>query len=152
MNPITVLEFVNLFFAGNLAGMEIGFHYGLPETDEIMDEQSQLRLRQILIRRLRVLVPAFFVPAALSGVAVTILNRTAPGFRFRLAGVLAVLIWIMTRVVATAPTNSATEELDPTAPPENWKAQVKHAERFHIIGTWAAVLAFAFFLLAKRSK
>ncbi len=30
----------------------------------------------------------------------------------------------------------------------NWKAQVSRAERFHIIGVWAAVLAFACFLTA----
>lgn len=32
--------------------------------------------------------------------------------------------------------------------PTNWKAQVNHAERFHIVGVWAAILAFAFFLTA----
>ena len=149
---MNVLDFMNLFFAGTLAGMEVVIHYGLPESDEIMDEQSQLRLRQALIRRLRVLVPAFFLPAAVSGIAVTVLNGTAPGFWFRGAGVIAILTWIFTRVVATAPINSATADWDPTAPPKDWKAQVNHAERFHIVGTWAAIMAFVFFLLASRSN
>ncbi len=150
--PMNVLDFVNLFFAGSLAGMEIVVHYGLPESDEIMDEQSQIRLRQALIRIFRVLVPAFFLPGGVSGIAVTALNGTKPGFWFRGAGVLSILTWIFTRVVATAPTNSATADWDPTTPPEDWKAQVNHAERFHIIGTWAAIMAFVFFLLSNRSN
>jgi NADPH:quinone reductase-like Zn-dependent oxidoreductase len=33
-------------------------------------------------------------------------------------------------------------------PPKNWKELVHRAERFHIVGVWAAVLAFACFLTA----
>ena len=54
---------------------------------EVLDEQAQLQLRQALVLRLRVLVPAFFVPTALSGIAVTVLDGSAPGFWFRCAGV-----------------------------------------------------------------
>jgi hypothetical protein len=58
------------------------------------------------------------------------------------------LTWIVIRVIGTVPINSATLSWNPSAPPQNWKAQVNHAERFHIVGVWAAVLAFAFFLTA----
>ncbi len=152
MNPATVLDFVNLFFAGILGGIEIVIHYGLRAPAEVLDEQSQLQLRQALVLRLRVLVPAFFVPTAVSGIAVTILDGTAPGFWFRCAGVLAILIWILIRVIGTVPINSATLTWQPSAPPENWRALVNHAERFHIVGVWAAVLAFAFFLAAVALK
>ncbi len=57
MNPATVLDFVNLFFAGILAGIEIVIHYGLRAPTEVLDEQSQIQLRQALVLRLRVLVP-----------------------------------------------------------------------------------------------
>ena len=60
MNIATALDFVNLFFAGMLAGIEFVIHYGLRGPSEILDEQSQLQLRQALVMRLRVLVPAFF--------------------------------------------------------------------------------------------
>ena len=152
MNLSTVLDFVNLFFAGSLAGIEIVLHYGLPESAEIMDEPSQLRLRQAQVRRLRVLVPAFFLPTAVSGIAVTVLNGTASGFWLRGAGVLAILTWILTRVVGTVSINSDTLDWNPSTPPKDWKEQVNHAERFHIVGTWAAIMAFAFFLLANRSN
>ncbi len=152
MNPATVLDFVNVFFAGMLAGIEFVIHYGLRGPSEILDEHSQLQLRQALVMRLRVLVPAFFVPTAVSGIALTVLDGAAPGFWFRCAGVLAMLIWILIRVIGTVPINSATLTWQPSAPPKNWKALVNHAERFHIVGVWAVVLAFALFLTAMTLK
>jgi hypothetical protein len=148
LNSIIVLDFANLFFAGLLAGIEFVIHYGLRAPAEVLDEQSQLQLRQALVLRLRVLVPAFFLPAAVSGIAVTVLDVGAPGFWLRGAGLLAMLIWIVIRVVGTVPINSATLTWQLSAPPKNWKALVNHAERFHIVGVWAVVLAFALFLAA----
>jgi|SRR5258708_2691899 hypothetical protein len=152
MTPATILDFVNVFFAGMLAGVEFVIHYGLRAPAEILDERSQLQFRQALVLRLRVLVPAFFVPAAVSGIALTVLDGAAPGFWFRCAGVVAMLTWIMIRVIGTVPLNSATLTWQPSAPPKNWKALVNHAERFHIVGVWAAVMAFAFFLTAVALK
>jgi hypothetical protein len=152
MNLAIVLDFMNLFFAGILAGIEIVIHYGLRSPAEVLDEQSQILLRQALILRLRVLVPAFFVPTAVLAIAVTALDGGAPGFWFRCAGVLAVLIWILIRVIGTVPINSATLTWQPSAPPKNWRAQVNHAERFHIVGVWAVIMAFAFFLTATALK
>jgi len=148
MTPITVLDFVNVFFAGMLAGIEFVIHYGLRTPAEILDERSQLQFRQALILRLRVLVPAFFVPTAVLGITLTVLGSGTPGFGFRCAGVVAILTWIVIRVIGTVPINSATLTWQPGTPPKNWKALVNHAERFHIVGVWAAVLAFAFFLTA----
>jgi hypothetical protein len=143
-----VLAFVNLFCAGMLAGMEFVIHYGLTAPAETLDERSQLQLRQALVLRLRALVPAFFAPAALTGIAITVLDATMPGFWFRCAALLALLLWVVIRVIGTVPINSATLTWQLDAPPKDWKAQVNHAERFHIVGTWAAVAAFAFFLIA----
>jgi hypothetical protein len=143
-----ILAFVNLFFAGMLAGMEFVIHYALSPSAETLEERAQLGLRQALILRLRVLVPAFFAPAALTGIALTVLDTTVPGFWFRCAGLLALLLWVVIRVIGTVPINSATLTWRLDAPPKDWKAQVNHAERFHIVGTWAAVAAFACFQIA----
>ncbi|MEP7284632.1 MAG: DUF1772 domain-containing protein [Chloroflexota bacterium] len=148
MNANAILGFVNLFFAGILAGIEIVIHYGLRAPAEVLDDQSQIQFRQALVLRLRVLVPAFFVSTALTGIAVTVLDNGASGFWFRCVAVLAVLIWVLIRVIGTVPINSATLTWQPSAPPMNWKALVNHAERFHIVGVWAAVIAFALFLVA----
>ena len=152
MNPATVLDFVMLFFAGMLAGIEFVIHYGVRRPSERLDDHAQLQLRQALVMRLRVLVPTFFVPTAVLGIALTVLNAGTPGFWFRCAAVLAVCTWILIRVVGTVPINSATADWQLRAPPKNWKELVNRAERFHIVGVWAAVLAFAFFLSATALK
>jgi hypothetical protein len=152
MTFLTVLDFVNVFFAGMLAGIEFVIHYGVRSPAETLDDHAQLQFRQALVLKLRVLVPAFFVPAAVLGIALTVLNSAAPGFVFRCAGTVALLTWIAIRVIGTVPINSATLTWQLSAPPTNWKAQINHAERFHIVGVWAAVLAFACFLTAVALK
>ncbi len=152
MNLHIILDFINLFFAGMLAGIEFVIHYGLRGPSEALDDHAQLQLRKALVMRLRVLVPAFFAPTAVLGIALTVLNANTPGFEFRCAAVLAVCIWILIRVVGTVPINSATAEWQLNAPPKNWKELVTRAERFHIVGVWAAILAFAFFLTAVALK
>jgi hypothetical protein len=140
------LHFINLFFAGILAGMEIVIHYGLRKPTEVLSDQSQLQLRQALILKLRVLVPAFFVPMALSGIAVVVLDGTAAGLWLRCVALLAMLVWGVIRIIGTVPINSATLTWELAVPPADWKAQVARAERFHDIGVWAVVLSFACFL------
>jgi uncharacterized membrane protein len=94
------------------------------------------------------LVPAVFLPTAISGVTVAVLEGTAPGFVFRCAGVLAVLTWTSATFIGTVPINEALLTWQPDAPPENWMAIIKHWERFDAVRTWAALTAFAFFLTA----
>ena len=142
----------NLFFAGILAGMEIAIHYGVGAAPAALDDGSQVLFRQGLIRKLRVLVPAFFLPAVLSAVAITILDHTKPGFWLRCAALLALLVWIVARVIVTVPTNSATLTWDAEAPPPNWKALVERTENFHVVGVWAALVAFVCLLSAIAVK
>jgi hypothetical protein len=89
---------------------------------------------------------------AVSGIAVAVIDHAAPGLWFRCTGMLAVLVWIVIRVIGTVPINSATLTWDAGTPPKNWRAQVDHAERFHIFGVWAAVIAFASFMAAVALK
>jgi hypothetical protein len=152
MNAAIVLDFANLLFGGMLAGMEFLIHYGLRRPMEVIDERSQVQLRQALVLRLRVLVPAFFVPAAVSGIATAILDRETAGFWFRIGAVAAMLVWMLIRVIGTVPINSATLTWLAEAPPKNWKQQIDSVERFHIVGVWAAVAAFAGFLIATALK
>ena len=142
------LEFTNLFFAGILAGIEIAAHYGFHAPIMALDEKPQIVLRQGVVRRLRWLAPAFFLPTALSGIALTALDGAAGGVGFRGAALLAVLTWILVRVVGTIGVNAASLDWNPEDPPLHWKQLLARTERFHILGTWAALLAFLCFLLA----
>jgi Domain of unknown function (DUF1772) len=143
-----VLEFVNLFCAGILAGIEFVVRYGIRGSITVLDEQPQIRLRQALIRRLRVAVPIVFASTALSAVAVTILAGT--GFRY--AGLLAVLSWTLVTFVGTVPINKATLTWQPAAPPANWRALVRRWERLDTARWWAAALVFALFLTAAAAS
>src|SRR5438094_8497616 len=93
MIAIVVLGLVNLFCTGILAGEELVIYYGVRTPLASLDERPQTLLRRALIRRLRVLVPAIFVPSMLLGVAVTVLGGLGPGFGFHLAGSLALPTW-----------------------------------------------------------
>lgn len=146
------IDLVNVFFAGMLAGIEFVIHYGVRGPVEQLPDRSQLQLRQALVKKLRVLVPAFFAPTAVLGITLTLLNTTTPGFVFRCVAVAALFTWAAIRVIGTVPINSATIAWQLDAPPRNWKAQVTHAERFHIVGVWAAVLTFACVLIAVAIK
>lgn len=102
-----VIESVNLFLAGILAGEEFVVRYGVRAPLAATDDTSHIQFRQALIRTLRVLVPAIFLPAFLSGIAVAITHATGTGFVFRWAGVLALLIWILvTSSVQSLSTNA----------------------------------------------
>jgi hypothetical protein len=132
--------------------METAVHYGLQPATQSISDQSLFQLRQALVLRLRILVPAFFLPTAASGIAVVILDGTAPGLFFRGAAIVAVVVWIVTRVIGTVPINKASLTWQVGSPPTDWKAQVDHAERFHVLGVWAALIAFASFLAAAALK
>jgi hypothetical protein len=145
MGP-SVIAFVSLFFAGILAGEEFIVRYGLSGPLEALDDQPHIRLRQLLIRKLRVIVPIIFFAAILPGIAALVLNGAGPGFGFRFAGVLALLAWILITLIGTAPINKSALEWQPDAPPANWKAQISHWKRLDTWRTWLAILAFACFL------
>jgi len=148
VNWIIALGAAASFFAGILAGMEVAIHYGLRRPIEVLDDRSRLQLRQALVARLRVLVPAIFAPTMLFGLTATILGGLAPAGWWRCVGMAALIVWIAIRVVGTVPINKATMDWDLASPPADWKTQVDRAERFHIVGVWAWVLAFAAFLVA----
>jgi hypothetical protein len=148
MNLHIIIEFISLFFAGMLAGMETVVHYAVTKPTEQLAEKPQIELRQGLILRLRWLVPAFFAPTAITAVAVTVLEHSKSGAGFLYAGLVAIFLWILVRVVGTVRINSATLEWKADAPPKDWKQQIANSERFHIVGTWAAILAFVFLLIA----
>ena len=104
--------------------MEIVIHYGLRAPTEVLSDRAQLQLRQALVLRLRVLVPAFFLPTALSGIAVAVLEGVAAGLWLRCVALLAMLVWSVIRVIGTVPINMAMLTWELGAPPADWKAQV----------------------------
>jgi Domain of unknown function (DUF1772) len=143
-----IVEFLNLFFAGVLAGEEFVICYGVRTVVAVLDQQPQIQLRHALIRKLRALVPAIFILTALSGAAAMSLDGTGPGFRLRCLAALGLLIWVVTTLFGTVPVNKDTLTWRADAPPKNWRVLVGRWERFDMARCWAAVISFAFSIAA----
>ena len=148
MNAETIIGFVNLFLVGILAGEEFTIRYGVRAPLASLDQRPHIMFRQALIYRLRILVPAVFGLALLSGIAATIAFGFDPGFGFRCAGLLALLIFIGVTLTGTVPINQAALAWDPSAPPSNWRRLVIRWEQLDTVRCWAAIIAFALFLTA----
>jgi hypothetical protein len=142
------IHLINLFFAGTLAGIEIASHYGLINGVEFLSDRSQIQLRQALIRRLRVLVPSFFLPTILSTLYVVAVDGLGVRGTLLEIALLGYAVWFLARLVTTVRINKATLGWDLDAPPEGWRVLVAHAEQFHIVSTWAVSAAFALLLAA----
>jgi uncharacterized membrane protein len=147
MDAREVLGVASVFFAGLLAGEELVIRYGVRGPLATLDDRTHIELRQALIRTLRVLVPAVYVPTLLSGVAVTAIDGPHSGFAVRCAAVVVLLVWGGVTAGGTVPINQAAIEWDASAPPVSWRAQVDRWERLNTVRTWAAILAFALLLV-----
>jgi hypothetical protein len=143
-----IIEFLNLFFAGVLAGEELVICYGVRTVVAVLDQQPQIQLRHALIRKLRALVPAIFVLTALSGIAAMSLDGTRAGFDLRCLAALGLLVWVVATLFGTVPINKNTLAWRPDAPPNNWRILVGRWERFDMARCWAAVISFAFLVAA----
>jgi uncharacterized membrane protein len=141
-----VLGFLGLFGAGLLAGEELAIRYGVRGPLASLDDEAHIRMRQALIRPLRVLVPAIYLATLVAAVAAAIVDGTGAGLALRCAALLALIIWITVTIFGTVPINSAAFEWEPSAPPSDWRAQVERWERLNSVRAWLAVAAFALLL------
>ena len=135
-----------LLFSGLLAGEEVVIRYGVRDAIPVLDPAPQIRLRQALIRRLRVLVPAIFFLALVSAATAFLWSGAAGEKSWRLAGLFALLMFITVTLAGTVPINKAALGWNPDAPPDDWRVQIARWERLDTARTWAAVSAFVLFL------
>jgi hypothetical protein len=144
-----IVEFISLFFAGMLAGEEFIVRYGLSTLLTAMDDQPHIRLRQSLIRRLRLIVPIIFLATLASAIASLILDGGSSGsFNLRCGGLCVLFIWIAITLIGTVPINKNVLEWRPAVLPVNWKALIIRWQRLDTWRAWLAILAFVFFLAA----
>ena len=146
MGAGAVLGFISVFGAGLLAGEEFVIRYGVREPLSRLDQEPHIRMRQGLIRTLRVLVPAILVPTLLSAVAVTVVDGADGALAFRCAAILALLAWVAVTLRGTVPINEAALDWDPAAPPGNWRTLVDRWEDLNSVRAWLAMGAFALLL------
>jgi uncharacterized membrane protein len=141
-----VLGFVSVFGGGLLGGEEFVIRYGVRGPLARLEQEPHIRMRQGLIRTLRILVPSIFLPTLLSAVTVTVVDGADSGLAFRCAAILALLAWGAVTIRGTVPINEAAIEWDPAAPPANWRAVVDRWEDLNTVRAWLAIVAFALLL------
>jgi hypothetical protein len=144
----TVVARLNLFLTGLLAGEELVIRYGVRAPVASLDQREHIVLRQRLIRRLRILVPALAGPAILSAVLSTVADRRDRWLAVRGAGLLSLFVLAGVTLLGTVPINAAVLEWDPDAPPSDWPAQIRRWEQLDGARCGAAVFAFALFVVA----
>ena len=111
---------------------------------------AHLRLRQGLIRRLRILVPVIIAALFITGILVLAFDWANPMTMLRCAGFGALLCFMVVTVEGTVPINQAVLDWDVTAPPDNWNQMIDRWDRLDSIRTVLALLAFGLMLSAAR--
>lgn len=144
-----VASLLSLLGAGLLAGEEFVVRYGVRAPVARLDQLPQVQLRQDLIRRLRILVPAIYFPTLLAGLAAPALTGFGPALLVRCAALVALLVWVAVTLGGTVPINAQVLEWEATAPPGDWMELIRRWERLDTIRTWAALAAFLLLLAAQ---
>ncbi|WP_391209988.1 anthrone oxygenase family protein [Psychrobacillus sp. L4] len=82
------------------------------------------------------------------GVATLFFDGTGLVLGFRWAGVFSLIILMLITLIGTVPINKGILDWRFDAPPNNWKLLIRRWERLDVFRSSAAILAFAFFLVA----
>lgn len=130
---------ISLFLTGLLAGEELVVRYGVRDPLGALDPVAQLHLRQALIRRLRVLVPAIMLPAVVTSIAAAVM-QPAP---LRWAALGALGLFLVVTLGGTVPINQAVLTWSHHTLPDGWREVVRRWERLDTVRCWAALTAFA---------
>jgi uncharacterized membrane protein len=139
----TIVAVTSVFLAGLLAGEELIVRYGVHPALIALDDVTQVRARQSLIYKMRVLVPVVFFATLAAAVAALLVGGADAGLGFRIAAVAALVIWLGTTFGGTVIVNSAVIEWDPEALPQGWRAMITRWGRIDVVRSSAAIVALA---------
>lgn len=143
-----VIDIVGLFLAGLLAGEEFIVRYGVQPALAALEDRAHIASRIALVKHLKVVVPALMVPTVAVAIVVLVVGGTGPGFVFRCLGMAALVAFLLFSFLGTVPINIGVNDWNVDAPPDDWKAVVKRWQLIDVYRSSAAIVAFAFFLVA----
>jgi uncharacterized membrane protein len=143
---MSVLLVVQLVLVGLLAGEEFIVRWGVQPAMATLPDQVHLRTRIALVRSLKVVVPILMVPAVLASVAVLVLSGADGGLGWRIAGMVALVVFVLASFLGTVPINIRVNDWDPGRPPADWKRVVRRWERIDVLRSTASGVAFVLFV------
>ena len=145
MNALLVVQTVLL---GLLAGEEFIVRWGVQPALSSLPDTAHLFARVALVKRLKMVVPALMVPTLIASVAVLVVAGTAGGLAFRVAGTVALLVFVLASFLGTVPINIGVNDWDPEHPPADWRAVVTRWERIDVLRSTAAGVSFVLVAVA----
>lgn len=143
-----LLEVIGLVLVGLLAGEELIVRWGVQPALAALDDNATILARVALVRRLRIVVPVIMVPTVLVGITVLLVGGAGDGFGWRIAGVVALVAFVLFSFLGTVPINIKVIDWDADNPPDDWTAVIKRWEAIDVFRSSAAVIAFACFVVA----
>lgn len=145
---MSALLVVHLVLVGLLAGEEFIVRWGIQPAMTALPDDAHLRTRIALVRSLRVVVPMLMIPAVLASVAVLVVVGADDGLGWRIAGMAALVVFVLASFLGTVPINIGVNDWDPTDPPADWRQTVRRWERIDVLRSSAAGVAFVLFTIA----
>jgi hypothetical protein len=145
---VDILQAVGLVLAGLLAGEEFIVRWGVQPALSTLEDRAHILARLALVKRLKVVVPILMVPTVLVGIAVLATGGVGAGFGFRVAGLLALVAFVLFSFLGTVPINIMVNDWTPDAPPADWKDVVRRWQFIDVFRSSAAILAFVAFVVA----
>ena len=144
---MSVLLVVQLVLVGLLAGEEFIVRWGVQPAMARLPDEVHVRTRIALVKSLKVVVPVLMVPAVLASVAVLVLRGADDGLGWRIAAMVALVVFVLASFLGTVPINIRVNDWDPEQPPADWKRVVRRWERIDVLRSTAAGVAFVLFVV-----
>ncbi len=145
---VEILQAIGLILTGLLAGEEFIVRYGVQPALSSLEDRAHILARVALVKRLKIVVPALMIPTVLVGVAMLVFGGTGGGLALRIAGVAALVAFLLFSFLGTVPINIKVNDWDAEAPPADWKAVVHRWEVIDVFRSSAAIIAFVCFVIA----
>ncbi len=143
-----VLEALAVLFAGVLAGEEFIVRYGVQPALTALPDLPHLLARKALVARMRIVVPVLMVPTVLLAIAAVAVGGAGAGLGFRVAGLVALVAFVLFSFLGTVPINIRVHEWDAEHPPADWKKIVARWQFIDVFRSAAALLGFVCLLVA----
>lgn len=145
---MSVLLTVQLVLLGLLAGEEFIVRWGVQPALQALPDESHVRARIALVKSLKVVVPILMLPTVVASVAALVPAEQGAGQDWRIAGLVALTVFVLASFLGTVPINVGVNDWNPDAPPADWKAVVARWERIDVLRSSAAGTAFVLFTIA----
>ncbi len=142
MHLAQIATFLNVLAAGLLAGGELMVYAGIRRPLAGLEPRPHIEVRQALIRKLRLLVPALLGLVIVTGLA-SLASATPAATPFRAAALATVAGFVLVTLRGTVPLNQAVLQWNPAHPPPGWTETIQRWERLDAIRTILALLTFA---------